>query len=142
MSAVDILISLLKESAPVNTVVDRKIYPILAPQDTQPPFIVVHLIDQMDMARHLAGSGKYWRSVVQVDCLYHGEIAGASSLVFELGEKVIAALDGTVKAAVTGFTGTYSDVDIMHGGGDHSDYEQDRNSVRRVIRFGINWRNA
>lgn len=142
MSAVDIVVHKLHHASAVTQVVAQRVYPILAPQGAAGPYITVHLIDNMDLGVHLGGSGKYWRSIVQVDCLYPGDMTGAASFVVDLGERVIAALDGAIKESLTAYMGSYRDVDILLGNGDSTEYDLDRNSFRRLVRFQVTWRDA
>lgn len=142
MSAIDIVVYKLVNAPDIAADVVGRVFPILAPQTAQTPHITVHLIDNMDIGVHLGGSGKYWKTIIQVDCLYHADISGAASKVVALGKKVIEALDGAVKESITGFAGSYRDVDILLGSGDNTEYKMDRNSFVRRTRFEVTWREA
>lgn len=135
MSAVAIVINKLLSDSAVKAVVtsgaDIKIYPVLVPQGKTPPAIAVHLISTVDHP-HLDGPGSYFRSVVQIDSM-----ASTASQAIELGEKVIAALNGTIKASIAGC----ADVDILiESGSDFTDYDDPVTVVRRLTRFSVWWR--
>lgn len=133
MSAVAIVINRLLAASPVTTAVAQKVYPVLPPQNTQLPLIVVHLIGTVDHP-NLSGAGAYYRSTVQVD-----SIAGSGGAAIDLGEKVITALNGIIKATVSGC----NDVDILlDGGSDFTEYDEQATSFRRVTRFMVHWRRA
>lgn len=136
MSAPKIVINRLLAAAGVTAVVGARVFPILAPHNTQPPLIVAHLISTVDLGRTINAAGDYFRSVVQVDCIAAGMPAAAGHVI-DLGEAVIAALNGIIKQTVAGC----SDVDILlNDGEDFTEYDQELQTFRRVLRFTVMWR--
>lgn len=136
MSAPKIVINRLLAASGVTAIVGSRAFPILAPQNTQPPLIVVHLISTVDLGRTIDAAGDYFRSVVQVDCIAAGSPAAAGQVI-DLGEAVIAALNGVIKQTVVGC----SDVDILlNDGEDFTEYDQELQTFRRVLRFTVIWR--
>lgn len=133
MSAVAIVVNKLLAASEVTAVVGTKVYPVLVPQGIALPAITINLISTVDQP-HLNGPGLYYRSIVQVDV-----IGTTASFVLDAGEKVIAALNGIIKATVL----SCEDVDVLlDSGSDFTEYDETATSFRRVIRFAVRWRSA
>lgn len=137
MSAVAIVINRLLAASSVTNIVGQRIFPITPPQGTQPPVIVVHLISTVDLGRTIHSAGDYFRSVVQLDCIFGADTPSNAAKTIELGEAVLAALNGIIKQEVAGC----EDVDVLlDDGEDFTEYDELAKSFRRVIRVTVMWR--
>lgn len=134
MSAIPIITQLLLANEDVTDIVGDKIFPIMAPQNTERPYIVLHLVDTED-AEYLYGAARYYRSLVQVDSYTEQTPEGAAQ-VMRLGDAVIEALNGVVKAKVAGSV----DIDVLLGDTDFTESFLEAQTHRRYTRFTCRWR--
>lgn len=136
MSAVPIITQLLLAAPEVAALVGDKIFAIQAPQDALRPYVVVHLTDNDDTPL-LRGAGRYYRSVIQLDLYSEMSPSGATEVIL-LGDAIIDALNGVVKASIAGC----KDVDVLLGSTDFTESALEANTHRRVIQFNVRWRRA
>jgi hypothetical protein len=134
MSALSIIAQRLLDSPEVTAIVGDKIFPIMAPQNAERPYLVLHIIDNMDTPI-LAGAGKYFRTQIQSDAYSEMTPAGAKQVI-ELGDAVIEALNGVVKEKIAGCV----DVDILLGSADFTESALEANTHRRYTQFSVRWR--
>ena len=123
----------LKRYAPlVEITTAGRIYPIMAPQMIEPPFVVLHLISTTD-GKKLDGQDQYSVARVQVDCNSLN-----ATQVWDMGEHVKAALLDIIKARAIGCV----DIDVVFADVDRTDYDDARTMMRRLLQFRVRWRNG
>jgi hypothetical protein len=98
MNAEKAVYALLSEAAAVTALAGSKIFPVLAPQDTDAPFIVYHRIDAARVYS-IAGPSGLAFARVQVD---------AYALTYAAAKNLAAA----VRQTLNGFRGTAGDVRV------------------------------
>jgi hypothetical protein len=130
LSALTIVNTTLLDAPGVTSLVGTKVYPVVSPAQTAPPVIVVNRVSGDDDAM-LSGAMRYYRNRMQVDC-----IAVTAKSAEQIGEAVLDALNGVVKATIAGCM----DVDILFASTDQTDFADDRSIFRRLLQFNVRWR--
>lgn len=131
MSALAIVrAKLLATPAVVAITPASKIHPIMLPEATAAPAIVLNIVGGSDV-QVLAGAGGYYDQRVRTECM-----ATTATGVSDLAGKVLAALENVVKATIAG----YRDVDIAFAGTENTDWADDRSLARWIRDYSVRWR--
>lgn len=132
MSAIQIVITLLKADAGVTAVVPAaNILPIRAQGTLPPPYILLNIVSGTG-DQHLAGAGRYYESRVSLTII----AKTATEVVNTIANPVISALNDVVKATV----GAATDVDIWMADSDITDESDDQSVCRRILDFYVRFK--
>ena len=133
MSAIPIVIEILKKNPNVVALAGPEVHAITAPQGTPLPNAVVSLLSEAENYTMTEGAMNYPDARVSVVCR-----ALAAGDAIRLGDAVIAALknvDGLVTVA-----GAARRVTVMRDQMDSTDYTDDGKVYRRMIGFRLRYR--
>lgn len=140
MSALSIAIAKLRSVAGVTALVPAaRIFPIEAPQELAPPFIIINLTSERD-EQLLNSAGGYFDSRISVEC-----VGATGTSANDIGEAVKKALQNVIKQDIVSLGAspvTYLGVDIMKADTDLTDRADDRSLSRRIIDFYVRWHGA
>lgn len=134
MSAIPIVIAILKENTNVAALAGPEVHAITAPQGSPFPNAVVSLLSEADDYAMTEGAMNYPEARVSVVCR-----AQAAGDAIRLGDAVIGALqnvDGLVNVS-----GAPKRATIMREPVNSTDYTDDGKVYRRIIGFRLRYRN-
>lgn len=132
-----VIVKLVSTQDVIDILGGAKIYPSVAPQGVNPPYIVVHKPAQLNR-QLVAGPSGYPRARVSLE-----SVAMSAADADTIGELLLSVL-GNVTNETIESSGSPPEVSgvatIMAADFDMDDYSDDRSTYRRIIDFYLDWR--
>jgi hypothetical protein len=136
MSALRIVLALLRSSPDLVATTGGSIFPVIKPQGTSLPNVSVSLVSESE-DQHLAGATGNYDARVSVAC--HAASMMAADSLAELVKSLLGNITNMIVADGESPTGALGATTIMKADTDFTDYADDFTVFRRVVDFDVRW---